>query len=102
MPALRQLSYWNSQVRSASLAIAIAQVSCPTAGNAQVAAIAVATAAISDRSVASSAIAGVLTAGVDVTAHFVQVAALVVDQRRWDSAQAWQCSLASDTKLQQS
>jgi hypothetical protein len=82
MPALRQSSCCNLQVRSASLAITIAQVSCPTAGSAQVAAIAIATAAISDRSVASSAIAGVLTAGVDVIAQFVQAAALEVDQRR--------------------
>jgi hypothetical protein len=82
VPALRHSSYCNLQVRSSSLAITVAQVACPTAGSAQVAAIAIATAAISDGSVASSAIAGVLTAGVDVTACFVQASYLPMDQRK--------------------
>lgn len=82
MPTLRYSFYFNPQVRSSSLAITIAQVACPTAGDAQVAAIAIATAAKSDRSVASSAIAGVLAAGVDVTASFVQATALPTDQRK--------------------
>lgn len=71
------------QVQSSSLAVTIANVSCPTSGNAQVAAIAIATVAQTDRSIASAAIAGVLTSGVDITATFEQVAALAAPQHRY-------------------
>lgn len=70
------------QVASSSLAVTIANVTCPAAGDASVAAIAIATAAKDDRSIASQAIAGVLYAGVDVTAIFEQAAVLATPQRR--------------------
>ena len=60
----------------------IANVSCPAAGDAQVAAVAIAVAASDERSIASAAIAGVLTAGVDITSTFQQTALLAVPQRR--------------------
>lgn len=72
----------DRQIKSSSLAVAIANVSCPTAGSATVAAIAIATVAQSDRGAASSAIAGVLTAGVDVTSVFQQVAVMTRGAQR--------------------
>lgn len=70
-----------AKVQASSLAVTIANVSCPTAGNAQVAAVAVASAALTNGQAVSAAIAGVIPSGANITSVIEQTALLAVPQR---------------------